>query len=325
MSAHACPSLSSWRLCQVSASCRRANGKLRAALLQRTLPAWTIWIERRVQRKRALKQMLSDVIRCCCQLGPTWPSEDKGIGQAWWRAISLSWAQDFQLQATKGSSTLWWSHDLPVHLLGVYNAKPLYDTYCMAASLHYALKSLKSLKCYQAITPSQAFSPASSKETSAEVALAMASVSLGFSFVGSLSSVFLRGFATIFLVPQCRSYMIIQWICSWNHVVQFFAVYNVYILQYIFIIFYYEFFLFSDRIEFIAMARAQCCCSWGRCCTHGSTDCDLLGVNLKATKWHPFLSCSVICSRSQHSGSSKAYQVVSRSWADGIFDIFGRV
>ena len=41
MSAHACPRLSSWRLCQVSASCRRANGKLRAALLQRTLPAWT--------------------------------------------------------------------------------------------------------------------------------------------------------------------------------------------------------------------------------------------------------------------------------------------
>ena len=227
MSAHACPSLSSWRLCQVSASCRRANGKLRAALLQRTLPAWTIWIERCIRRKRALKQMLSDAIRCyCCQLGPTWPSEDKGIGQAWWRAIPLSWAQDFQLQATKGSSTLWWSHDLPVHLLGVYNAKPLYDTYCMAPSLHYALKSLK---CYQAITPSQAFSPASSKETSAEVALAMASVSLGFSFVGSLSSVFLRGFATIFLVPHNVDHT-----SSYNEYavetmsVQFFAVYNVF-------------------------------------------------------------------------------------------------
>ena len=321
MSAHACPSLSSWRLCQVSASYRRANGKLRAALLQRTLPAWTIWIERRIRRKRALKQMLSNAIRCyCCQLGPTWPPEDKGIGQAWWRAISLSWAQDFQLQATnKGSSTLWWSHDLPVHLLGVYNAKLLYDTYCMAASLHYALKSLK---CYQATTPSQAFSPASSKETSAEVALAMASVSLGFSFVGSLSSVFLRGFATIFLVPhsvdhihdhtmnmqlkQCRYSFL-------RYIMYIYIYYSIYLLLV---------FLFSDRIEFIAMARAQCCCSWGRCCTHGSTDCDLLGVNLKATRWHPFLSCSVICSRSQHSGSSMAYQVVSRSWADGIF---GRV
>lgn len=125
---------------------------------------------------------------------------------------------------------------MPVHLLGVYNAKLLYDTYCMAASLHYALKSLK---CYQATTPSQAFSPASSKETSAEVALAMASVSLGFSFVGSLSSVFLRGFATIFLVPhsvdhihdhtmnmqlkQCR-YSFLRYIMY------------IYILQYIFII-----------------------------------------------------------------------------------------
>ena len=45
-----------------------------------------------------------------------------------------------------------------------------------------------------------AFSLATSKETSAEVALAIASVSLGFSFVGgSLLSVFAHGFATIWV------------------------------------------------------------------------------------------------------------------------------
>ena len=95
----------------------------------------------------------------------------------------------------------------------------------------------------------------------------MASVSLGFSFVGSLSSVFLRGFATIFLVPHNVDHT-----SSYNEYavetmsVQFFAVYNVFLNIYIYITVYIYYilllvFLFSDRIEFIAMARAQCCCS----------------------------------------------------------------
>ena len=57
-----------------------------------------------------------------------------------------------------------------------------------------------------------AFSLATSKETSAEVALAIASVSLGFSFVGgSLLSVFAHGFATIWVHTSYDNVQFLQY------------------------------------------------------------------------------------------------------------------
>ena len=130
MSAHACPRLSSWRLCQVSASCRRANGKFRAALLRRTRPAWTeqhIHPNEESTQEIPKRHYVANFAQLCQR------SIVRSRQHAWWRAISLSSGHNFH-----AGDSVWSHHDLSityqtdidllvwVNSLGSCNAKPLY-------------------------------------------------------------------------------------------------------------------------------------------------------------------------------------------------------